>query len=266
MLAVSTTGLNIVGNCPYPCDYIFRDSLGEADAIPTNIRAYADKAHPKTAVLLYPNDDKFSSDGAQVVQNSVAASNIRLLETIQFTKGEADLSPYVTRAVSQHPDVIFITSLGDIPSKIMIEARREGFTGQFLGGNGFNTAAVSKAAGDAGKGAQSASAWYLGNTFKTNAEFVKAYKDRFGTDPDQFAAQAYTGVLILADAAKRANLSLTNVAADRTKLKAALEKTNIDTPLGPFQFTPTHDVHQTIWVIAMDGAGGFNLVTSIKPT
>jgi branched-chain amino acid transport system substrate-binding protein len=266
MLAVSTTGLNIVGNCPYPCDYIFRDSLGEADAIPANIRAYADKAHPKTAVLLYPNDDKFSSDGAQVVQNSVAASNIRLLETIQFTKGEADLSPYVTRAVSQHPDVIFITSLGDIPSKIMIEARREGFTGQFLGGNGFNTAAVSKAAGDAGKGAQSASAWFIGNTFKTNAEFVKAYKDRFGTDPDQFAAQAYTGVLILADAAKRANLSLTNVAADRTKLKTALEKTNIDTPLGPFQFTPTHDVHQTIWVIAMDGAGGFNLVTSIKPT
>lgn len=266
MLAVSTTGLNIVGNCPYPCDYIFRDSLGEADAIPANIRAYADKSHPKTAVLLFPNDDKFSADGAQVVQNSVAASNIKLLESIQFTKAEADLSPYVTRAVAQHPDVIFITSLGDIPSKIMIEARRQGFTGQFLGGNGFNTAAVSKASGDAGKGAQSASAWFLGNDFKTNADFVKAYRDRFNADPDQFAAQAYTGVLILADAAKRANLTFTDVNGDRAKLKGALEKTSIETPLGPFQFTPTHDVHQTIWIIAMDGQGGFNLVQSIKPT
>jgi len=266
MLAVSTTGLNIVGSCPYPCDYIFRDSLGEADAIPANIRAYADKAHPKTAVLLYPNDDKFSSDGAQVVQNSVAASGIKLLESIQFTKAEADLSPYVTRAVGQRPEVIFITSLGDIPSKIMIEARKQGFTGQFLGGNGFNTAAVSRASADAGKGAQSASAWFIGNDFKTNADFVKAYKDRFGADPDQFAAQAYTGVLILADAAKRADLTFTDVAADRTKLRAALEKTNIETPLGPFQFTAAHDVHQTIWVIAMDGQGGFTLVSSIKPT
>ncbi len=73
-------------------------------------------------------------------------------------------------------------------------------------------------------------------------------------------------MLILADAAKRANLTYTNVTADRTELKAALEKTNIETPLGPFQFTPTHDVHQTIWLIAMNGQGGFNLVSSVKPT
>jgi len=266
MLAVSTTGLNIVGNCPYPCDYIFRDSLGEADAIPANIRTYADKAHPKTGVLLYPNDDKFSADGAEVVKSSVAKSGVNLLDSIQFTKGEADLSPYVTRAVGLKPDVIFITSLGAIPAKIMGEARRQGFTGQFLGGNGFNTSAVAKQAGDAGKGAQSASAWFLGNDFATNAEFVKAYRDRFKTDPDQFSAQAYTGVLILVDAARRAKLSLTDVAGDRTKLKAAMEKTSIETPLGPFQFTPAHDVRQTIWIIAMDGKEGFTLVTSIKPT
>ena len=266
MLAVSTTGFNIVGNCPYPCTYIFRDSLGEQTAIPADIKAYADKAHPKTGVLLYPNDDKFSSDGAQVVKDNVGANGISLLDTIQFTKAESDLSPYVTRAVQKHPDVIFITSLGAIPSKIMITARQQGFTGQFLGGNGFNTAAVSKAAGQAGKGAQSASAWYIGNDFKSNAEFVKAYKDKFSQDPDQFSAQAYTGVLILADAAKRANLSFSDLPGDRNKFRDALEKTNIDSPLGPFQFTKDHDVKQTIWVIAMDGNGGFTLVTSIKPS
>jgi branched-chain amino acid transport system substrate-binding protein len=266
MLAVSTTGLDIVGKCPYPCDYIFRDSLGEADAIPANIRTYADKAHPKTGVLLYPNDDKFSSDGAQVVKDSAPKSGINLVDSIQFTKNEADLSPYVTKAVGLHPEVIFITSLGAIPAKIMGEARRQGFTGQFLGGNGFNTAAVAKQAGEAGKGAQSGSAWYLGNEFKTNADFVKNYRDRFKTEPDQFAAQAYTGVLILVDAAKRAKLTAGDVAGDRTRLKAALEKTNIETPLGPFQFTASHDVRQTIWIIAMDGKEGFTLVTSIKLT
>jgi branched-chain amino acid transport system substrate-binding protein len=270
MLAVSTTGLNIVGSCPYPCTYIFRDSLGEATAIPTNIKTYVASANPrpKSGVLLYPNDDKFSVDGATAVKQTVQdpAIGIQLLDTIQFSKSDADLTQFVNQAVAKHPDVIFITSLGGIPAKIMTEARQQGFTGQFLGGNGFNSASVSKQAGDFGKGAQSASAWYLGNNFPSNAEFVSAYKTKFGTDPDQFAAQAYAGVLILVDAAKRAHLSFTDVVGDRNKIRAALESTNIQTPLGPFQFTATHDVHQTIWIISMDGQGGFKLVTSVKPS
>jgi hypothetical protein len=44
-----------------------------------------------------------------------------------------------------------------------------------------------------------------------------------------------------------------------------MEKVNIDSPLGPFQFLPTHDVKQTTWIIMMDGAGGFTLVHEIKP-
>ncbi|GAC1317701.1 MAG: ABC transporter substrate-binding protein [Acidimicrobiales bacterium] len=267
MLAVSTTGFNIVGpGCTYCAGWIFRDSLGEADAIPANIKAYSDKAHPKTAALLYPNDDKFSADGAQVVKDNATKYGIDLKASIQFTKAETDLTPYVTQAINTKPDVIFITSLGGIPAKIMKAARQQGFTGQFLGGNGFNTAAVSTQAGADGKGAQSASGWYIGNTFPSNADFASAYKAKYSTDPDQFAAQAYTGVLILADAARRAHLSFTDIPGDRTKLRAALETTNISTPLGQFSFTKDHDVHQTIWVIAMNGTGGFDLVTKIDPS
>ncbi|MGH9124673.1 MAG: ABC transporter substrate-binding protein [Acidimicrobiales bacterium] len=267
VVAVSNTGFDIVGSCPYPCTYIFRDSLGEASAVPANIHTYVDRVTPKptTGVLLYPNDDKFSIDGATVVKQTVGSVGINLVDTIQFSKNDTDLSPFVSQAVSHHPDVIFITSLGAIPSKVMTLARQDGFTGQFLGGNGFNSAAVSAQAGAAGKGAQSASAWYLNNTFPSNASFVSAYKAKFGTDPDQFAAQAYAGVLIFADAAKRAHLTYTNTAADRQAIDNALPATNIQTPLGPFQFTAQHDVRQTIWVISMDGKGGFNLVKSVSP-
>ena len=270
ILAVSTTGIHIVPDCNYPnetpCKYVFRDSLGEQTAIPTNIKVYSQRSHPTTGVLMVANDDKFSKDGGTIVQQTVGQYGIQLLDTVQFSKTTADFATPVTRAVQKHPDVIFITSLGNIPAKIMIEARNQGFTGQFLGGNGFNTAVVSAQAGEAGKGAESGSAWYLNNTFPSNAEFVSAYRSRFGKDPDQFAAQGYTGIQILADSAKRANLTFTDVAGDRTKLRDAMEKVNIQTPLGPFQFTSTHDVHQTVWVIAMDGNGGFTLVQSVKPS
>jgi branched-chain amino acid transport system substrate-binding protein len=267
ILAVSTTGIHIVPDCNWtaanpntaPCKYVFRDSLGEQTAIPDNIKSYSSDAHPKTGVLLVAQDDKFSSDGGKIVQDTVATYGIQLLKTIPFGKAEADLTPYVTQAVQLHPDVIFITSLGGIPAKIMTAARNQGWQGQFLGGNGFNTSTVSAQAGAAGKGARSASAWYLGNTFPSNAEFVSAYKTEYNKDPDQFAAQGYAGIKILADAAKRANLTFTDLPGDRDKLRTAMESVNIQTPLGPFQFTSNHDVKQTVWIIEMDGSGGFKL-------
>jgi branched-chain amino acid transport system substrate-binding protein len=268
ILAVSTTGIHIVPDCNFPatapCKYVFRDSLGEETAIPDNIQSYAADSHPKTGVLLVAQDDKFSSDGGTIVQNTVGKYGITLLKTIKFNKAEADLSPYVTQAVQLKPDVIFITSLGGIPAKIMTEARKQNWTGQFLGGNGFNTATVSAQAAAAGKGARSGSAWYIGNTFPSNADFVTAYKAEYNKDPDQFAAQGYTAIKILADSASRANLSFSDVSGDRDKLRDAMESVNIQTPLGPFAFTSSHDVKQTVWIIAMDGSGGFTLVHEIK--
>ncbi len=270
ILAVSTTGIHIVPDCNYPsatpCKYVFRDSLGEQTAIPDNIKSYSEDKHPSTGVLLVAQDDKFSSDGGKIVQDTVGQYNINLLKVIKFSKTEADLSPYVTQAVQLKPDVIFITSLGGIPAKIMIEARKQGWTGQFLGGNGFNTATVSKQAGSAGQGARSASAWYIGNTFASNADFVSAYNQKFGKNPDQFSAQGYAAIKIIADAASRAGLTFSDLPGDRDKLRAAMETVNIDTPLGPFQFTSNHDVKQTVWIIQMDGNGGFSLVHEIKPT
>ena len=270
ILAVSTTGIHIVPDCNFPsttpCKYVFRDSLGEETAIPDNIQAYAADSHPKTGVLLVAQDDKFSSDGGLIVQNTVGKYGITLLKTIKFLKAEPDLSGIVTQAVQLKPDVIFITSLGAIPAKIMTEARKQNWTGQFLGGNGFNTATVSAQAGAAGKGARSGSAWYLGNTFPSNADFVAAYMAEYNRNPDQFAAQGYTAIKILADSASRANLTFTDLAGDRDKLRAAMESVNIQTPLGPFQFTANHDVKQTVWIIQMDGNGGFTLVHEIKAT
>lgn len=271
ILAVSTTGIHIVPDCKFPettpCAYVFRDSLGEETAIPTNMKAYADEAHPKTGVLLVAQDDKFSKDGGTIVQANTDKNGIQLLKTIPFNKGDADLTPYVTQAVQLKPDVIFITSLGQIPAQIMTAARKQGWQGQFLGGNGFNTAAVSKQAAANGKGARSGSAWYLGNTFPSNADFVSAYKAEYSKDPDQFAAQGYTAIKILADSARRANLTFgaSAIAGDRDKLRTAMESVNLpSTPLGPFQFTSTHDVKQTVWIIQMDGIGGFTLVKEIR--
>jgi branched-chain amino acid transport system substrate-binding protein len=272
IVAPSTTGQKIVGDCPYKegCNYIFRDSLGEATAIPFNVKAAVTNLKPKTAVLFYANDDKFSTDGSVVFKQAFADNGITIPDggVQQFSKNETDFKSYVTTAKSKNADIWAISSLGGIPAKIMIEARAQGYTGPFLGGNGLNTYQVSQQAGAQGKGAQSGSAYFVGADTPVNKAFVDAYKNRFKDSsgnpqlPDQIAAQAYTAVIIFAEAAKNANLTFSDIPKDRDSLRAALEKVNIDSPLGPFSFTAQHDVHQKVWINAFDGNGGFVNVTS----
>lgn len=266
-IAPSNTGNGIVGTCPYgPCDYIFRDSLGEATAVPANVNVALSRFHPTSVALAYANDDKFSSDGAAIFQSTFTADHLNLVDTESFSKAQTDFSSFVTKMLAKKPGMVAISAGGGVPAAFINELHRQGYTGPIVGGNGFNSSAVSQQAGAAGTGAQSGSAWFIGVTTTVNTNFVSAYKAKYNQSPDQFAAQAYTAVYLFAAALRSANLSLTNVAADRTAIRDALEKVSIDTPLGPFSFTSSHDVHQPIYVVAMDGAGGFNLVQTVQPS
>lgn len=265
VIAPSNTGNGIVGTCPYDCTYIFRDSLGEAAAIPANLRVAITRFNPKTVALAFANDDKFSSDGAGVFKEAFTADNLNLVDTESFSKTQTDFSTYVTSMLARKPDIVAISGIGGVPAKVINELRLQRYTGPIIGGNGFNSSAVSTQAGQAGLGAQSGAAWSLGVTSTANSAFVAAYKAKYNADPDQFAAQAYTAVKLFAAAAAKSTLTFSDVAKDRDALKAALEKVSLDTPLGSFSFTSAHDVHQPIYVVAMDGKGGFTLVATVQP-
>ena len=61
-------------------------------------------------------------------------------------------------------------------------------------------------------------------------------------------------------------MGFTNVATDRAAFKVSLEAVSLETPLGPFRFTADHDVYQPVWIVAMNGKGGYRLVTEVPPT
>ena len=93
----------------------------------------------------------------------------------------------------------------------------------------------------------------------TSQKFVQDYKARFNQDADQFAAQAYTGVYVLADAIKRANLT-GDSAKDRDALRAALANTkDLPTILGSFSFLPSRDANHPPVVQEVDKNGNFVL-------
>lgn len=257
VLAVSNTGPGIVGDCPYPCEYVFRDSLGEEDAIPANIDTLVAAEKPKTAAIVHPADDPFGESTAQIAKDAFEKAGVKVNTVARSTAG-------LLLALNSKPDVFMITaSSGAAATDLIKSLRRNGFRGPILGGNAFNSATSSKIAGADGKGAQSAAAWYAGNESEENQEFIQDYRTAYGEDPDQFAAQAYTGVQLLAEALDDVDLTYSDTEADRELLAGALPDVQEETPLGSFAFTADHDVNQPIWIVRMNGKGGFDLVEEI---
>jgi branched-chain amino acid transport system substrate-binding protein len=68
-----------------------------------------------------------------------------------------------------------------------------------------------------------------------NAKFIKAFEARFKTLPDQFAAQSYDAMHILAQALGKIRLS-GELAADRSALREALPSVKWTGATGAFQF------------------------------
>jgi ABC-type branched-subunit amino acid transport system substrate-binding protein len=173
----------------------------------------------------------------------------------------------VRQALAKKPGVVFIgASFGQVAANVMSAARSQGYTGTFLGGNTFNSNVTAGLAKKAGTGARSASAWYAGNDFPANTSFETAYQQRYGEPADQFAAQSFIGVQILADALGRgAAQSSKPIATRRAMVQSALSEVALTTPLGPFRFTADHDVSQIVWILAITASGHHRLVGFCNP-
>jgi branched-chain amino acid transport system substrate-binding protein len=273
VIAASSTGAGIVGSCPYPCDFIFRDSLAEAVAIPDNVKAARDRFHPATALILSANDDKSSVDGASLFRQAFADNGVTIPDggAATFSKNESNFTDIVTAALAKKADIWAVSTLPGTAVQLMAEARKQGYKGPMLGTDSFNYPAVAARVADAYQGAQSAAGYFGGSDNAATRSFVTAYAARFKDgdgkplQPDEVAAQAYTAVLLFAEAAKKARLTFADVAADRVRLRDALAGVSVDSPLGPVGFTATHDVRQQVYIVAIDGKGGYSLLNTVPP-
>ena len=235
VLGVSNTagGITEIG------DYIFRNSLTEAVVIPNTIKIAKEKLGLKKVVLFYGNDDAFTKSGADVFRKVLQAEGIQILGEQTFAKGDRDFSPQLTQIKSQNPDAIVCSALVEEASGIVSQARQLGIpkTVRIIGGNGFNSPALIKNAGEASEGVIVGAAWNISSTNPLNVKFVDDYTKKYTRPPDQFAAQAFAGVHIAYQAAKAAG-----TADNRKAIRDAMVKLKgLDTLLGKFSFTEGRD-------------------------
>lgn len=216
-------------------DYVFRNSVTEADVLPEVIKMVVDKAGVKKVAVLYGNDDVFTKSGYDNFKKALADLKIPVTTTETFSKGDVDFKAQLTKIKATQPDAIVLSALVAEGAPIMVQARQLGITVPIVGGNGMNSVKVFDLAKGASDGLWVGSPWSFQNDTPANTSFIKAYTAKYHTAPDQFAAQAYDALHIAAVGLK--NVKFTgDLAADRTALRNALPAATFDGATGPFKF------------------------------
>jgi branched-chain amino acid transport system substrate-binding protein len=247
VLAVSNTAGGIVEIG----DYIFRNSLAEFQVIPNTVKGAKEKLKLTKVAIIYGIDNAFTKAGYDEFKKALDANGIQITTTQTYGANDTDYSAQLTAIKQTNPEAIVVSALAE-GAQIAKQARDLGIDTKvaIIGGNGLNSPAYIKNAGPAGEGTIVGAAWNISNDTEANKKFIAAYKAKYNADPDQFAAQAYSGVYIMAEAIKKAGAN-----GDRKAVRDALAGIKgLTTPLGSFGFTPERNAdHPPVVQLVKDG-------------
>lgn len=249
IMGTSTTaqGITQIGK------FVFRNSLPESQAIPASVGKAVKKYGIRKVALLYGNDDVFTKSGFDTMKKVSEDLKLNILTIETFQRGQADYKAQLTKIKSLNPDAVFCSALYEEGAVILSQARKMGIKVPFVGGNGFNSPKVIDIAKDAAEGLIVATPWFPERNDPRVKAFVATYRKRYGKIPDQFAAQAYDALYIMAQALQKAGK------ADRAALRDALAAVrNFNGVLGKFSFDAERDVEMEPNVLVIKG-GKFQL-------
>jgi branched-chain amino acid transport system substrate-binding protein len=148
---------------------------------------------------------------------------------------DTNFAPIATKIASEKIDVLFLESVPSVAGNFLVQVRQAGLdpSVKLVASGQVSSPVFRDIAGAAANGIQYPADYDADMQGVENKYFVDAYRKRNHKDPDQNAAWAYTGMLLLAHAIHDAGPG-----ADRAKVRDALAKLhNVDTALGDGKFS-----------------------------
>jgi len=246
VVGTSTTadGITSLGSC------VFRVALSEAQVIPKTIAKTKSLWHYKTAAIIFGDDNPFTKTNGDIFKEQLEKNGVEIVDTETFHQNDKDFQASLTKIGSKKPDVLVIGALFPEATKIIEQATKLGIRTHMMGGNGLNSSQMYDVAGPGAQGTVVGAAWFIDGKYTGNREFVARFKKKFGTLPDQFAAQAYAGAQVVAALAKEGKVAKEDMCPALRDLKVA------NTVLGPLAFDANRDV-KSAPVILQIVKGGF---------
>jgi len=195
---------------------------------------FLNKIKPKSMAIVYENSP-YGTSGAMRMMWFCRANDIDLRAIEPYHKQR--LSPdYFKRIVGRlkqdPPDVIYMVSYLKDGALLVKNIRAAKINSLLSGGaGGFTSQKFINNAGASADYLLTATLWTPQLQYPGTQEYYDQYTKKFGSAPDYHGAEAYSALLVAAEALKRADSNRPE------SIRAALDKTDMMTPFGPVKFT-----------------------------
>jgi branched-chain amino acid transport system substrate-binding protein len=209
----------------------------------------------KTAAVFLDQGNDYVRGLAEVFIMEFEAGGGQVLVKETYTGDDSDFSAILTKVKDANPDILYLPDYYSTVNLIAAQAKEKGITAALLGGDGWDSADLDRAAVDGG---------YFTNHFSDQdtrpivQDFVKKYTDKYGAAPDALAALAYDAANILFKGMETAGK------ADPVAVAQALEKGTFDVVSGSVSYDAQHNpVKAAVVLQVKDGA--VNYIDTVAP-
>lgn len=227
--------------------YVFRTTFQDSFQGQVLAQYAYSNLNAKKVVLYYDNSSDYAKGIAEKFKKKYQGD---IVTTATFASGDKDFQSALTKIKNLDYDAIVMPGYYTETGIITKQARDMGISVPILGPDGFSDDSFADLAGKANAN----SVYYVsGYSTKTALsgkanDFIKAYKAKYGSEPNMFAALSYDSVYMIAKAAEGAKTSI-DIANNLAELK------DFDGVTGKMTIDKKHNPIKTaLMVIMKDGA------------
>lgn len=226
------------------------NSTGNAQST-TAVELFKAKGAKKLAIV--HQGDGYSEPLAKLTKGKWEAMGMEVVSFEVVNKGEQDMSALVTKIKAKAPDAIFWTAYYGDGALFIKQLRQAGYRKLIAVGDGSNSPKLLEVAGKAAEGVYCFSNPTV-DMMPAAKTFTMNYKKSFDQDPDAYAALAYDGMKLMADAINRAG------STDQAAIIKALSDTdNFNGIAGDVSFTDKNTLAKSNFVVLIAKGGKWGL-------
>lgn len=151
----------------------------------------------KTAAVLYDVGNDYSKGLAEFFRSTFIKGVGSVVSYESYQKDDVDFSALITKVGIKKPDIIYIPDYYNKVALIARQIREKGLKSTMLGGDGWDSPELLKAAGNSIVGSYFTNHYSPDRKDPVAEAFIKKYRERYGVVPDALAALGYDATRIL---------------------------------------------------------------------
>jgi branched-chain amino acid transport system substrate-binding protein len=178
-------------------DYMWSNSISQADETPRLVKYAADLGLKRVAVLHLNTD--WGRAAEKIFVDTAPKFGLAIVDDEGYQPDEKDFRSTLVRVRDVKPDGVVLISYYADGALISRQVRDVGLTQPLVAIGSIYSPKFIELGGPASEGVFTESNFFPGDTKPEVQDFVKKFKAKYGEEPDDFNAVAYDTIILLAD-------------------------------------------------------------------